>query len=231
MAALDAAAPVAALIPSSGLAPGRLVDEMPPQYRALVLVGASDGLRWGEAAGLRRRDIDPLPSRIRVSSTAVELRGRVTLNTEPKTTRSKRSMPVVRSVMRRLELHLVEFVQPTSAVGGLGGRRYGGGCALTDVDIAAGTGAGTPRRRRARRRARWRLGHRRERVVGGRREPQQRENQQGIRVVAGKLDHHEMLPPAEWVATARRSPPSSAAFSLTLRSGPGRDNSGSPLIA
>ena len=89
----------------------RLVDEMPRQYRALVLVGAYAGLRWGEAAGLRRRDIDPLRSRIRVTSTAVELRGRVTLDSEPKTTRSKRAVPVARSVMRRLELHLSEFVE------------------------------------------------------------------------------------------------------------------------
>jgi integrase len=85
---------------------------MPPQYRALVLVGAYAGLRWGEAAGLRRRDIDPLRFRIRVTSTAVELRGRVTLDNEPKTTRSKRSVPVARSVMRRLEDHLSEFVDP-----------------------------------------------------------------------------------------------------------------------
>ena len=92
----------------------RLVDQMPRQYRALVLVGAYAGLRWGEAAGLRRRDIDPLRSRIRVTSTAVQLRGRVTLDNEPKTTRSKRSVPVARSVMRRLEQHLSEFVDPTA---------------------------------------------------------------------------------------------------------------------
>ena len=92
----------------------RLVDEMPPQYRGLVLVGAYAGLRWGEAAGLRRRAIDPLRSRIRVTSTAVELHGRVTLDNEPKTTRSKRSVPVARSVMRRLERHLSEFVDPSS---------------------------------------------------------------------------------------------------------------------
>jgi integrase len=92
----------------------RLVDEMPPQYRALALVGAYAGLRWGEAVGLRRRDIDPLRSRIRVTSTAVELRGRVTLGNEPKTTRSKRSVPVARSVMRRLEQHLSEYVDPAS---------------------------------------------------------------------------------------------------------------------
>jgi integrase len=79
-----------------------------PISTALVLVGAYAGLRWGEAAGLRRRDIDPLRSRIRVTSTAVQLRGRVTLDNEPKTTRSKRSVPVARSVMRRLEQHLLE---------------------------------------------------------------------------------------------------------------------------
>jgi integrase len=83
---------------------------MPRQYRALVLVGAYAGLRWGEAVGLRRYNIDPLRSRIRVSHTAVELRGQVTLDNEPKTTRSKRSVPVARSIMRRLEEHLLEFV-------------------------------------------------------------------------------------------------------------------------
>ncbi|HET9779508.1 MAG TPA: site-specific integrase, partial [Propionibacteriaceae bacterium] len=92
----------------------RLVDQVSPQYRALVLVGAYAGLRWGEAAGLRRRDIDPLRSRIRVTATAVQLRGRVTLDNEPKTTRSKRSVPVARSVMRRLEQHLSEFVDSTA---------------------------------------------------------------------------------------------------------------------
>lgn len=52
----------------------RLVDQMPRQYRALVLVGSYAGLRWGEAEGLRRRDIDPLRSRIRVTSTAIQFR-------------------------------------------------------------------------------------------------------------------------------------------------------------
>jgi integrase len=92
----------------------RLVDQMPRQYRALVLVGAYAGLRWGEAAGLRRRDIDTLRSRIRVTSTAVQLRGRVALDNEPKTTRSKRSVPVARSVMRHLEQHLTESVDQTA---------------------------------------------------------------------------------------------------------------------
>lgn len=92
----------------------RLNAEVPPRDRALVIVGAYAGLRWGEAAGLRRRDIDPLRSRIRVTGTAVELHGQISLDNEPKTTRSKRTIPVARAVMRRIEQHLDEYVDTPS---------------------------------------------------------------------------------------------------------------------
>jgi integrase len=85
---------------------------MPDRYRALVLVGAYAGLRWGEAAGLTRCNVDGLRSRIRVISTAVEVRGHVTLGQEPKTRRSRRTVPVARSVMRQLEAHMAAFVAP-----------------------------------------------------------------------------------------------------------------------
>lgn len=91
----------------------RLIVEIPERYRALVLVGAYAGLRWGEAAGLRRRDVDPQRSRIRVAQTAVQLRGQITLDNEPKTKRSVRSIPVARAVMRRLERHLDEYTGPS----------------------------------------------------------------------------------------------------------------------
>jgi integrase len=58
--------------------------------------------------------IDVLRSRITVASTAVEVRGNVTLGNEPKTSRSKRTVPVARSVMRRLEEHPADFVGPHS---------------------------------------------------------------------------------------------------------------------
>ena len=61
----------------------RLVDATPSRYQALVLVGAYAGLRWGEAVGLRRQDIDLQRSRIRVTHTAVELRGVITLDNPP----------------------------------------------------------------------------------------------------------------------------------------------------
>lgn len=91
-----------------------LVDAMPEPYRALVLVGAFGGLRWGEAAGLTRASIDVRRSRITVTSTAVEIGGKITLGNEPKTRRSKRSVPVARSVMRQIEDHLRQFVEPRS---------------------------------------------------------------------------------------------------------------------
>ena len=110
-------------LPSEPLKPPRflsqseveqLVDAMPDKYKAMVLVGAYAGLRWGEAAGLTRASIDVLRSRITVASTAVEVRGHVTLGNEPKTSRSERTVPVARSVMRRLEEHLANFVGPQS---------------------------------------------------------------------------------------------------------------------
>jgi integrase len=90
-------------LPSEPLKPPRflsqsdveqLVHAMPDKYKAMVLVGAYAGLRWGEAAGLTRASIDVLRSRITVASTAVEVRGHVTLGNEPKTSRSKRTVPV-----------------------------------------------------------------------------------------------------------------------------------------
>ena len=88
----------------------RLVSAMPEQYKALVLVGAYAGLRWGEAVGLTRSHIDVTRSRIIVEHTAIEVHGVVRLGQEPKTRRSKRTVPVARSVMRRLEEHLDKFV-------------------------------------------------------------------------------------------------------------------------
>ena len=110
-------------LPSEPLKPPRFLSRRrwsswstpcPSEYKAVVLLGAYAGLRWGEAVGLTRASIDVLRSRITVASTAVEVRGHVTLGNEPKTSRSKRTVPVARSVMRRLEEHHANFVGPES---------------------------------------------------------------------------------------------------------------------
>jgi len=59
----------------------RLVDTMPPRYRALVLIGAYGGLRWGEAAGLSGVHVDLRRSCIMVDSTPLRSVGRSALVT------------------------------------------------------------------------------------------------------------------------------------------------------
>lgn len=88
-----------------------LAEAIAPEYRALVLLGAYAGLRWGELAGLRRRRIDVLRSRVMVAETAVQVSGSITFG-EPKTPKSRRVVPVARSIMREVERHLAEHVGP-----------------------------------------------------------------------------------------------------------------------
>ena len=61
---------------------------------------------------MTRASIDVRRSRITVSSTAVEISGKITLGNEPKTRRSRRSVPVARAVMRQIDEHLRRYVAP-----------------------------------------------------------------------------------------------------------------------
>jgi len=88
-----------------------LAAAMPGQYRALVLVAAYSGLRWGELAGLRRGRVDTLRGRLTVAETAVDVGREVTFG-PPKTAKSRRVVPIARSVMRQVEAHLAEHTGP-----------------------------------------------------------------------------------------------------------------------
>jgi integrase len=54
-----------------------LADAIRPRFRALVLVAAYTGLRWGELAGLRVKRVDLLHRRIIVAEQLLEVRGRL----------------------------------------------------------------------------------------------------------------------------------------------------------
>jgi site-specific recombinase XerC len=82
-----------------------LADMITPRYRALVLLVAFGGLRWGELPGLRRGRVDTLRSRLTVCETATDIGGRITFG-EPKTPKSRRTIPLARSIMREVEQHL-----------------------------------------------------------------------------------------------------------------------------
>ena len=77
-----------------------LADRCGP-YRVLVLTLGYCGLRWGEVAALRVRDVDLRRARIEVSRAAVEVNGRIVLGT-PKSHQS-RWLPVPKLLLEGLE--------------------------------------------------------------------------------------------------------------------------------
>jgi integrase len=118
------------------LTPVELLDvagDVPDRYRVLVLVGGVLGLRWGEAIGLRVRDIDFLRRSVTVAQTVEEVAGNLTLVAQAKSEAGLRSMTVPTFLTDELARHLAEhrpgaagddlvFVGPR---GGILRRRFG----------------------------------------------------------------------------------------------------------
>lgn len=76
------------------------VGESGEQYRTLVYVLAYCGLRWGEATGLRVRNLDMLRRRLAVEENAVEVGNVIRVGT-PKT-HERRSVPFPRFLVEQL---------------------------------------------------------------------------------------------------------------------------------
>ena len=89
-----------------------LADSIDERFRALVLVAAYCGLRWGELAGLRRHRVDLLHRRIQVvEALGKNTAGRFVLQ-PVKTKAGNRSVPIPGLVVEALEHHLAEFAAP-----------------------------------------------------------------------------------------------------------------------
>lgn len=84
----------------------RLADEIPHRYRALILVAAYGGLRWSEAIGLRRSDIDG--ARILVTSQLQKF-GEQWVRGEPKTAAGRRMVALPASIGEELAAHIEQF--------------------------------------------------------------------------------------------------------------------------
>src|SRR5437867_8291 len=67
-----------------------LAEAIDPRFRALVLVAAYAGLRWGELVGLRVKRVDLLHGRITVAEQATEIDGHFTWG-PPKTEAGRRT--------------------------------------------------------------------------------------------------------------------------------------------
>ena len=85
-----------------------LVAAIAPRYRAMVLVGGYAGLRWGEAAALKDRQVNLLKRSLTVAKTLSDVAGVVTF-TEPKTKASRRRIAIPRRLANGLAQHLEAF--------------------------------------------------------------------------------------------------------------------------
>jgi integrase len=88
---------------------GQVLPAVPRRYRAMVATAAGAGLRWGECVGLRRRSIDLLRRELQVVEVAVEVAGRVTCKSYPKSKASRRRVPLPDFVIEALAEHLAAF--------------------------------------------------------------------------------------------------------------------------
>jgi integrase len=85
----------------------RLADVIEPRYRALILLATFGNLRWGELAGLRRRNLDLGNRVVRVVETVYEL-DRLVKGT-PKSEASTRKITLPELIIPELRRHLETF--------------------------------------------------------------------------------------------------------------------------
>ncbi|MGQ0843170.1 MAG: tyrosine-type recombinase/integrase [Sporichthyaceae bacterium] len=86
-----------------------LADAVPERYRALILVLAFGGLRFGEATALRRSDVQDASGTLRVERSVRYLGGRWLVG-EPKTEAGRRTVALPATIAEALAVHLQRFV-------------------------------------------------------------------------------------------------------------------------
>lgn len=87
----------------------RLAASIKPRYRAMVLVAAFGGLRFGELCALRRDSVDEVKSTVRVTQTLIDVQNRLSFG-PPKTKTSVRTVTLPRSVTTELVKHMEQYV-------------------------------------------------------------------------------------------------------------------------
>lgn len=84
----------------------RVVEALPAQWRAFVLLGAYGSLRWSELVAIKREDIDIAERTVRVDERCTELSGRFVWG-DTKTEGSDRTVALPDVVVRALATHLL----------------------------------------------------------------------------------------------------------------------------
>lgn len=87
----------------------KLADAMPGRFRALILVAAFSGLRWGELAALRRSDVDLAAGVVRVPRKLAALRNRMEFG-PPKSEAGNRTVTLPAAALKALKPHMLQHV-------------------------------------------------------------------------------------------------------------------------
>lgn len=87
-----------------------LTEIMPEKLRVAITLAAWGGLRRGEVLALRRRDVNPLRSMVRVERAQVELSDGTLLFMDPKTDAGVRTVHLPDHAVRAVKDHLANFV-------------------------------------------------------------------------------------------------------------------------
>ncbi len=88
-----------------------LAEAAGPRWEALIFTAGYSGLRWGEMAALRRRDVDLERRTLRVTRKLAEVNGDLSFG-PPKTAAGRRTVGIPSFVARSLELHLALYAEP-----------------------------------------------------------------------------------------------------------------------
>jgi integrase len=88
-----------------------LAEAVGDRYRALVLVAAYGGLRWGELVGLKVKRVDLLHGRVTVAEQVAEVNGQL-IPGPPKTAAGRRTITLPAVAAVALAEHLAEFAEP-----------------------------------------------------------------------------------------------------------------------
>jgi integrase len=85
-----------------------VAQRVPARYRALVLVAAFGGLRWGELAGLRRKRVDLERGTVTVAEQLLEVNGAFSVG-PPKSAAGRRAVSLPALVVEALAEHLARY--------------------------------------------------------------------------------------------------------------------------
>ncbi|MCE0765389.1 site-specific integrase [Pseudonocardia kujensis] len=89
----------------------QIADAMPNRrWRAMILLAAFASLRWGETSALRRQDVAPDGSTVRIAFAHSEVRGKGLVVGPPKSRAGVRTVAVPAAIRKDLVDHLAEFV-------------------------------------------------------------------------------------------------------------------------